>query len=143
RDRSLGWAFPSWRAGATARHGLRFFDEHNLLFRGGFAWGAGLPFTEEMEAGGGGLRGFNYREFRGDTTVDGHIEYYIPIVWAFSTALRGLLFYDTQAIWFRRLDTSRMTAAGTYAVRHSDGSVRTYLPEISTAGPHPPHSRLD
>src|SRR5262249_62262523 len=139
RDRSLGWAFPSWRAGATARHGLRFFDEHNLLFRGGFAWGAGLPFTEEMEAGGGGLRGFNYREFRGDTSIDGHIEYYIPIVWAWNVAVRGLVFWDSQAMWWSNLGPLLMLPNGTYRVNHPDGTFRDFLPEVDSAGtPGPP-----
>jgi outer membrane protein assembly factor BamA len=144
-DRLLGSDFHYWKVGGGARHGLRFFEEHNLLFRGGFALGSGLPFTEEMEAGGGGLRGFNYREFRGDTSIDGHIEYFIPIVWAWQMALRGLVFYDSQAVWFRHIENrTTLTPGGTYRVDHDDGTYRTYLPELDANGLlHAPSQGLD
>jgi outer membrane protein assembly factor BamA len=128
--------------GGGVRQGIRFFEEGNLILRGNFAWGKDLPFTEEFEGGGGGvLRGFNYREFRGDTAAEAHAEYYIPLFWAWQMAFRGLLFYDTQALWFRNIDTSMKTLGGTYRVDHPDGSYRTFLPEVDEAGnAHPPES---
>jgi outer membrane protein assembly factor BamA len=143
-DKALGSDFKYSKYGANARLGVRFFEEHNLILRSNFTYGKDLPFTEELEAGGGGLRGFNYREFRGDTSIEGHAEYYIPFFWAWSVAFRGLLFYDTQAIWFRNIDTSMPTPGGTYLVPHPEGTYRTFLPEVGPAGNlRPPSSGLD
>jgi outer membrane protein assembly factor BamA len=143
-DSALGSDFHYTKWGGGVREGIRFFKEHNLILRSGFAWGDNLPFTEEFEAGGGGLRGFNYREFRGDTSIDAHAEYYIPLFWAWSVAFRALAFYDSQAVWFRNLDTSMMTPGGTYLVRHPDGTYRTFLPEVAADGTvRPPTHGLD
>src|SRR5262245_846354 len=119
-DKSIGSSFKYDKFGGGIRHQIRFFEEHNLILRGGAAYAENPPFTEEFEAGGSGLRGFNYREFRGDTSFDGHIEYYIPFFWAYSMAFRGLVFYDSQAVWFRNIDASMVTPGGTYMVVHPD-----------------------
>jgi outer membrane protein insertion porin family len=145
-DKALGTKFSYMKYGGSGRIGIRFFEEHNLILRGGYASGFALPFTEELEGGGSGLRGFNYREFRGDTSFDGHIEYYIPIVWAWSMAVRGLVFWDSQAMWWNNLKDSDFVAQpnGTYRVTHPDGTFRDFLPEIDGAGvAHPPRTGLD
>jgi outer membrane protein assembly factor BamA len=147
----IGSHFAYQKYGGNARLGLRFFEEHNLILRGGFGRGDHLPFYEEFEAGGSSLRGYNYREFRGDTSADGHAEYYIPFFWAGSMAVRGLVFVDSQAVWFRD-DSLRnpdgsspvLSAAGTYLVRHPDGTTRSFLPEVDASGaPHPPRGGLN
>jgi len=58
-------------------------------------------------------------------------------------AFRGLVFYDSQAVWFRNIDASMVTPGGTYMVVHPDGTYRTFLPELDGAGmPHTPTAGL-
>jgi outer membrane protein assembly factor BamA len=146
-DKALGSTFAYSKYGAGMRVGWRFFEEHNLILSSGFATGFHLPFTEEFEAGGSSLRGFNYREFRGDTSVDGHLQYYIPFFWAWNVAVRGLLFYDTQALWWNNLEDNQFVpqANGTYVITHPDGTYRDFLPEVDSVGGmfHAPRLGLD
>ena len=142
-DKALGSTFSYQKYGLGGRVGWRFFEEHNLIFSAGYNTGFNLPFTEEYDAGGSGLRGFNYREFRGDTSIDAHLQYYIPFFWAWNVAVRGLLFWDSQAIWWNNLKNSDFVQyispstnmwTGTYRVTHPDGTFRDFLPEIDRNG---------
>ena len=130
---ALGSDFEYLRAEATARRGWRLFHEHNLVVRGGVHFSVDPPFTEEWEGGGVLLRGYQLRQFRGDSALDAHVEHFFPIAWLFShrIALRGVVFYDSMAIWFRDLGSAVPQPDGTFLVRHADGSVRDFvvLPE--------------
>ena len=130
---ALGSDFEYLRAEAKGRRAFRFGREHNLVVRGGIHFAIDPPFTEEWEGGGVLLRGFQLRQFRGDSALDGHIEHFFPIAWMFShrVALRGVVFFDSMAIWFRDLGSAVPRPDGTYLVRHGDGSFRDFvvLPE--------------
>jgi outer membrane protein assembly factor BamA len=91
---SLGSEFDYWVASARAVKALKFFQEHNLILKAGVAVGHHLPFQQELTAGGVNLRGYQNREFRGDTKASGTIEYGIPFFKVGSFAFRGLLFTD-------------------------------------------------
>jgi outer membrane protein assembly factor BamA len=77
----------------------------------------------ENWVGGTNLRGYVYRQFTGDTQFSTQVEYHFPLIKVWEIQLRGLVFTDGAAIWFRKLppklDPSR------YAERE-DG--RQYLP---------------
>ncbi|MBE4751561.1 BamA/TamA family outer membrane protein [Corallococcus sp. ZKHCc1 1396] len=109
--------------GILYRQGLRFFSENNLVLRGELSVGKDLPFHQELVMGGGTLRGFQYRQFRGDTRLTFTAEYHFPLFSIKSLAFRGVGFSDTGLIAFRELPQG-----GT--LRDANGRViRGYLPE--------------
>ncbi|NOK10353.1 BamA/TamA family outer membrane protein [Corallococcus exercitus] len=109
--------------GILYRQGLRFFSEHNLVLRGELAVGKDLPFHQELVMGGTTLRGFQYRQFRGDTRLTFTAEYHFPLFKVKSLAFRGVGFSDTGAIAWRDLpsDGILFDARGR--------NIRGYLPE--------------
>ena len=90
----LGSEFDYWVATVRGIKAWRFFEEHNLTLKGSAAVGHHLPFQQELTSGGVNLRGYQNREFRGDTKVAGTFEYGVPFFKLGSLALRGLLFSD-------------------------------------------------
>jgi outer membrane protein insertion porin family len=111
------------RVGVLYRHGIRFFEEHNLVLRGEVAAGQDLPFHQELVAGASSLRGFLYRQFRGDTRLSFTAEYHFPLFTIRSLAFRGVGFSDTGLLLWRSLPEDRR-------LRDVNGRVvRGFLPE--------------
>jgi outer membrane protein insertion porin family len=95
-----------WKTSVSFENGIIFFKSQNLRLVSGVSVSDRLPIFEEHTAGGTNLRGFLYQQFRGDTQVRIAPEYHVPLTptkWALS--VRGLVFTDIQAIWFRNLPT--------------------------------------
>nr|WP_253899655.1 BamA/TamA family outer membrane protein [Corallococcus carmarthensis] len=114
--------------GVLYRHGIRFFSEHNLILRGELAVGKDLPFHQELVMGGTTLRGFQYRQFRGDTRLTFTAEYHFPLFKVKSLAFRGLGFSDTGVIGWRELPSDGI-------LRDASGRViRGYLPQTLESG---------
>jgi outer membrane protein insertion porin family len=127
---SVEWSDPGvWsnfrykRFGLLYRHGLRFFDEHNLVLRGEAVAGWDLPFHQELVSGGNSLRGYLYRQFRGDSRLSLTAEYHFPLFTIQSLSFRGLGFSDTGLLMWRKIPADRQ-------LRDINGRVvRGYLPE--------------
>ncbi|MCE9666497.1 BamA/TamA family outer membrane protein [Myxococcus stipitatus] len=111
------------RFGLLYRHGLRLFDEHNLVLRGEAAAGVDLPFHQELVMGGNSLRGFLHRQFRGDTRLSFTAEYHFPLFTIRSLSFRGVGFSDTGLMAWRDLpdDDALLDVNGR--------RVRGYLPD--------------
>jgi outer membrane protein insertion porin family len=119
----VGSEFRYKRFGLLYRHGLRFFNEHNLVLRGEAVAGMNLPFHQELVAGGNSLRGFLYRQFRGDTRLSFTAEYHFPLFTIRSLSFRGVGFSDTGMLMWRSLPADLQ-------LRDVNGRVvRGYLPE--------------
>lgn len=114
-----------WKASASYEQGFRFFRRHNLIFRVGGVAGENLPLWSENSAGGQNLRGYLYRQFQGDTHLRSQVEYHFPLFSIGGLDIRGLVFNDAAAIWFRKLP--ELQPDGTY-LRRDDG--RQFLPAI-------------
>jgi len=114
-----------WKVGAGLEHGIRFFKTHNLIASAGASFGDNLPFWNENTAGGPNLRGYLYQQFRGDSQLQGHVEYHFPLFSISSLDFRALAFYDAQAIWFRNLPPTA-GATGMYVTRDTPDH-RTFL----------------
>ncbi len=113
-----------WKASTSYEHGIRFFRRHNLIVRAGGTAGDNLPLWVENSAGGTNLRGYLYRQFQGDTHLRTQVEYHFPLFTLWGLDVRGLLFDDAAAIWFRKLPSISPTTDA-YQSR-SDG--RQFLP---------------
>lgn len=114
------------RFGLLYRHGIRFFEEHNLVLRGEAVAGMDLPFHQELVAGAGSLRGFLYRQFRGDTRLSFTAEYHFPLFTVRSLSFRGVGFSDTGMLMWRSLPADLQ-------LRDVNGRVvRGYLPEAKS-----------
>ena len=119
----VGSDFRYKRFGLLYRHGVRFFQEHNLVLRGEAVAGMDLPFHQELVAGGNSLRGFLYRQFRGDTRLSFTAEYHFPLFTIRSLSFRGVGFSDTGMLMWRSLPANGQ-------LRDINGRVvRGYLPE--------------
>ncbi len=126
---SLEWSDPGvWshfrykRFGLLYRHGLRFFEEHNLVLRAEAVAGMNLPFHQELVSGGNSLRGYLYRQFRGDTRVSLTAEYHFPLFTIKSLSFRGVGFSDTGLLLWRSIPADRQ-------LKDVNGRVvRGYLP---------------
>lgn len=115
-----------WKASVSYEHGVRFFRSHNLVVRLGGIAGKNLPLWSENSAGGTNLRGYLYHQFQGDTHVLSQIEYHFPIFSVGQLDVRGLVFSDNAAIWWRRLPQRVPGDYGdVYEVR---GDGRQFLP---------------
>ena len=112
-----------WKASTSYEHGIRFFRRHNLIVRAGGIAGANLPLWAENSAGGTNLRGYLYRQFQGDTHLRTQVEYHFPLFPLWGLDVRGLVFNDAAAIWYRKLPPETLT--GTYEIRSDD---RQFLP---------------
>jgi outer membrane protein insertion porin family len=114
-----------WKASTNYEHGIRFFKQHNLIVRAGGIAGENLPLWSENSAGGTNLRGYLYRQFQGDTHLRTQVEYHFPLFSLWSLDVRGLVFNDAAAIWFRQLP-ERDPVDNSLYVRRDDG--RQFLP---------------
>lgn len=103
----VGSQFRYKRFGLLYRHGLRFFEEHNLVLRGEVSLGVDLPFHQEFVAGAGSLRGFIYRQFRGDTRASFTAEYHFPLFTVRSLSFRGVAFSDIGMLTWRSIPEDR------------------------------------
>ncbi len=122
-DPSVWSEFRYRRLGLLYRHGIALFDEHNLVLRGEAVAGVDLPFHQELVTGGNALRGFLYRQFRGDTRVTLTAEYHFPLFTIRSLSFRGVGFSDSGVLMWRNLPEDRL-------LRDVNGRVvRGYLPE--------------
>lgn len=92
-----------WKAGAAYEQGIRFFRRHNLVVRAAAYAGHDMPFWSEPSTSGSNLRGFVYRQFMGDTHLRTQVEYHFPLFSIRQLDVRGLVFNDGAAIWYRRL----------------------------------------
>jgi outer membrane protein assembly factor BamA len=113
-----------WKASSNYEHGIRFFRQHNLIVRAGGTTGDNLPLWSENSAGGQNLRGYLYRQFQGDTHLRTQVEYHFPLFSIGSLDVRGLVFNDAAAIWFRKLPERDPT--GLAYLPRDDG--RQFLP---------------
>ncbi len=111
-----------WKAGASYEHGIRFFRRHNLVVRGNGSVGEDMPFFAEPNAGGANLRGFLYRQFLGDTLLRTQVEYHFPMFSILKLDVRGVVFNDAAAIWYRKLP---LDLGGMYETTENG---RSYLP---------------
>lgn len=109
--------------GLTFRRGIRFFQEHNLRLRGTAHLVTDAPFHAELVLGGTSLRGFNYRQFRGDTRLAASIEYHFPLFGIGPLAFRGVGFYDSGLTFFRSIPEDRVK------VDYSGQVIRRFLPD--------------
>jgi outer membrane protein insertion porin family len=109
---------------ASYEQGFRFFRRHNLILRvGGYA-GRDLPLWSENSVGGTDLRGYVYHQFAGDTQFNSQVEYHFPLFSISKLDVRGVVFQDAAAIWYRDLPPTDQSGT-TYDVR-PDG--RSFLP---------------
>ncbi|HEX7501653.1 MAG TPA: BamA/TamA family outer membrane protein, partial [Polyangia bacterium] len=115
-----------WKASTSYEHGIRFFKQHNLIIRAGGIAGENLPLWSENSAGGTNLRGYLYRQFQGDTHLRTQVEYHFPLFSLWTVDVRGLVFNDAAAIWFRQLPKQYSTGVGTAYLPRDDG--RQFLP---------------
>lgn len=114
-----------YRTGVRYDNGVRVLKTHNWILRAGADVTDRLPLFEELAVGGASLRGFRYQQFRGDTQIAATSEYHVPLTpsrWPVN--LRGLVFADTRAIWFRNLPAGYGT--GSSAAGRGDAG-RSYL----------------
>lgn len=79
----------------------RFWKEHNLLLKLGSDVFFDPPFKQEVETGGPLMRGYVFRQFRGDTDVRATLEYILPLFTVMGLSVRLIGFYDTNLTWFR------------------------------------------
>jgi outer membrane protein assembly factor BamA len=116
--------FEYWKARVSYEHGIRFLRRHNFIVRAGGYVGKNLPFWTENSAGGTNLRGFVHRQYAGDTHLRTQVEYHFPLFSISKLDVRGLIFNDAAAIWYRQLPLVDDTGMG-YQER-PDG--RRFLP---------------
>ena len=101
---SMGSDWNYWIGSFKLHIAKKYWSRHNLVFKLGGALGDNLPFQQEFTSGGTTLRGYQNRQFRGDTKVATTLEYSVPFFTIGSVALRGLVFYDTAYTAFNRTD---------------------------------------
>jgi outer membrane protein insertion porin family len=116
--------FNYWKARVSYEHGIRFFRRHNVVVRGGAYVGHNMPFWSENSAGGTSLRGFVHRQYAGDTHLRTSAEYHFPLFSIRKLDIRGLVFNDATAIWYRELP--EVDASGSAYQDRADG--RRFLP---------------
>jgi outer membrane protein insertion porin family len=116
--------FKYWKARVQYEHGFRLFRSQNLIVRAGGFVGRDLPFWSENTAGGGGLRGYLHRQYAGDTQVRTQVEYHFPLFSIQKLDVRGVVFNDASAIYFR--DLPPLDPTGQQYLDRADG--RRFLP---------------
>jgi outer membrane protein insertion porin family len=101
---------------------VRLFEEQNLVLRAEAQLGRDMPFHTELTSGGGNLRGFLHRQFRGDTKTSLTAEYHFPLFKVQPLAVRGVVFSDTALTFFREVPDDGV-------LQNEDGLLlRRYLP---------------
>jgi outer membrane protein insertion porin family len=116
--------FTYWKARVSYEHGIRFLRRHNFIVRAGAYTGEDMPFWTENSAGGTNLRGYVHRQFAGDTHLRTQAEYHFPLFSIRKLDVRGLVFNDSAAIWYRKLP--EIDDTGTSYYEREDG--RRFLP---------------
>jgi outer membrane protein assembly factor BamA len=101
--RWLGQRFDYHLLSTAGGYAWRFFKEHNLLLKLGADVFFDPPFKLEVETGGALMRGFLFRQYRGDTDVRATLEYILPLFTVYGLSVRMIGFYDTNLTWFRGL----------------------------------------
>ncbi len=107
---SLGSDFDYWVGGATFQKGWQFlpswnvFGKHNPMVKFFAGIGHNLPFQQEFVSGGTSLRGYQGRQFRGDTKVGWTSEYSLQMFSVGPFALRGQAFWDSAYTSFTQTD---------------------------------------
>ncbi len=115
--------------------GIRIMRRQNLILRlGGYA-GRDLPLWSENSVGGTDLRGYLYHQFAGDTQFNSQVEYHFPLFSILKLDIRGVVFGDGAAIWYRNLPHTDLT--GQYYDQRADG--RNFLPAKYLVGGFDPH----
>jgi len=104
----------------------RFFKEHNLLLKLGADVFVDPPLKQEVETGGVNMRGFLFRQYRGDTDLRLTLEYILPLFEIKGLAIRLAGFYDTNLTWFRFIPPQDGPLAR-FIVR--DHGFRDFLPD--------------
>jgi outer membrane protein assembly factor BamA len=122
----LGTRYDYHLLSASGMYAWRFFKEHNLLLKLGTDVFFDPPFKLEVETGGALMRGFLFRQYRGDTDVRATLEYILPLFTVLGLSVRAIGFYDTNLTWFR--DLPSQTGPLTRFVVRGDG-FRDYLPD--------------
>lgn len=90
-----------WKANVSWEHGVRLFRKGNFIYRLNAYAGKDMPLWSENTAGGLNLRGYVYKQYRGDTQGSGQLELHFPLFSIKALEFRGLMFYDAAAVWFR------------------------------------------
>jgi outer membrane protein assembly factor BamA len=98
----LGSDYDWWLASGQYIKAVSFFERDNLVLKAGFAIGHQLPFQQELTSGGTNLRGYQNRQFRGDTKASGTLEYSVQLLEINPIAFRGLVFSDLAWTVFTR-----------------------------------------
>nr|WP_228530977.1 MULTISPECIES: BamA/TamA family outer membrane protein [Myxococcaceae] len=102
----LGSAYDYQKYGLLYRQGFRVRESQNLTLRVEGQYARDLPFHTELLSGGGNLRGFLHRQFRGDTRASVTAEYHFPLFDIRALQVRGVGFSDTAITYFRDLPAS-------------------------------------
>jgi hypothetical protein len=124
----LGTPFDYHLLTVQGMYAFKFFKEHNLLLKFGGDLFFDPPFKMEVETGGQQMRGFLYRQFRGDTSLRFTVEYLLPLFTIKGFSLRLIAFYDTNLTFFRSLPAQDPNNPLSRIV-HRGGGFRAYLPD--------------
>jgi outer membrane protein insertion porin family len=114
--------FNYWKAATAYEQGIRIWRKHNFIVRVGAIAAEDPTIWAENYVGGTNLRGFVYRQFTGDTQASAQAEYHFPLFSISKLDVRGLVFGDGAAIWWRKLPA----VVGDMYEGRPDG--RRYLP---------------
>jgi outer membrane protein insertion porin family len=95
----------------------KLLERHNFILKLGAAYGAHLPFQQELTMGGTSMRGYLNAQFRGNFKAQGNVEYSFPFLTISGLSIRGLMFFDSGYTAFTKV---RM-----------DDPQRSYLPNSS------------
>jgi outer membrane protein insertion porin family len=114
-----------WKASGQFEQGIRFLRRHNIVFRAAAYVGDKMPFWVENATTGANLRGFVYRQYMGDTHLRTQVEYHFPLFSIKQLDVRGVVFNDGAAIWYRKLPPRDPDMPDAYLPRE-DG--RQFLP---------------
>jgi len=106
-DSRLGSDYEYNKGQFEFRHALQFLKHFNWLVNFEAKLGRDLPFVEHYTLGGINLRGFNERQFRGDTLLRLVNEVTFPVVSLKHFGLRGMVFYDMGFVYFDDLGMNR------------------------------------
>ncbi|MGN6103932.1 MAG: hypothetical protein ACTHU0_02400 [Kofleriaceae bacterium] len=117
---SLGSDFRYSLFGGSLYHATQVLERHNLVIRGGLAYGSHLPFQQELAMGGTTMRGYLNYQFRGDFKAQANLEYSVPFVTVNGLSVRLLGFLDS--------------GYTTFIKARSDDEQRHYLPGSAHRG---------
>lgn len=119
----------------------KLLERHNFILKLGAAYGAHLPFQQELTMGGTSMRGYLNAQFRGNFKAQGNVEYSFPFLTIKGLSIRGLMFFDSGYTVFTKapmddpqrnyLPNSSFEDAKTSGFKNSVGiGTRLYLRQI-------------